>query len=430
MTVHAAKNFRKKDDPLADPLCCKLYAELPNKRLLLWAALLHDIGKGVPGRGHAKNGAEMAAELLKTLGFKQSDFATITFLIKEHLFLADTATRRDINDEETALYCARKIRKPERLKLLYLLTVSDSISTGPKAWNDWTATLLRSLFLKIQNIFEKGELATKEALSSVEKKKQNVLVSLSSHATVKDPARLLGFMSPRYLLYTPENEIVEHVKLYRALADNSFVWNIAGASESETRTVTLCANDRPGLFSKIAGSFTLNNMNILDCQIYTWRNNIALDILQVDAPPDRLFEHEHWNRIDATLKAALSGRLDLAQALKETATDFKSKPGLSERPNQIIIDNQSSSFFTIIEVFTYDFSGLLFRVTDALFKCGLDIWVAKIATKVDQVVDVFYVRDFDGQKADSLDQEDLIRDAVAAVLPGGLSGFAQEHDSP
>jgi [protein-PII] uridylyltransferase len=50
---------------------------------------------------------------------------------------------------------------------------------------------------------------------------------------------------------------------------------------------------------------------------------------------------------------------------------------------------------------TFDFPGLLFRVTDALFKCGLDIWVAKIATKVDQVVDVFYVRDFDGQKVDA-----------------------------
>jgi [protein-PII] uridylyltransferase len=80
------------------------------------------------------------------------------------------------------------------------------------------------------------------------------------------------------------------------------------------------------------------------------------------------------------------------------------------------VENESSSFFTIVEVFSYDFPGLLYRITDALFKCRLDVWVAKIATKVDQVVDVFYVRDFDGQKADSPEQVEAIRTALIAVL--------------
>ena len=82
-----------------------------------------------------------------------------------------------------------------------------------------------------------------------------------------------------------------------------------------------------------------------------------------------------------------------------------------------MVDNHSSSFFTIIEVFTYDFPGLLFTVTDALFKSGLDIWVAKISTDVDQVVDVFYVRDFDGQKVDSEDQAAAIKTALEERLP-------------
>lgn len=82
------------------------------------------------------------------------------------------------------------------------------------------------------------------------------------------------------------------------------------------------------------------------------------------------------------------------------------------------MDNETSSFFTIVEVVTFDFPGLLFRVTDALFKCGLDIWVAKIATKVDQVVDVFYVRDFDGQKVDAPQQVSAVKAAIQAILPG------------
>ena len=83
-----------------------------------------------------------------------------------------------------------------------------------------------------------------------------------------------------------------------------------------------------------------------------------------------------------------------------------------------MVDNETSSFFTIVELVTFDFPGLLFRVTDALFKCGLDIWVAKIATKVDQVVDVFYVRDFDGQKVDTPQQEAAIKAAIKKILPG------------
>ena len=67
-------------------------------------------------------------------------------------------------------------------------------------------------------------------------------------------------------------------------------------------------------------------------------------------------------------------------------------------------------------VFAYDFPGLLFKITDALFKCRLDVWIAKIATAVDQVVDIFYVRDFDGQKVDAPDQVSAIKKEIDEVL--------------
>ncbi|MFQ5771469.1 MAG: [protein-PII] uridylyltransferase, partial [bacterium] len=93
------------------------------------------------------------------------------------------------------------------------------------------------------------------------------------------------------------------------------------------------------------------------------------------------------------------------------------KPRGFKQPHRIVVDNKSSSFFTIIEVFTYDFPGLLFSITDALFRCGLNIWVAKIATKIDQVVDVFYVRDLNGQKVDTPEQEAEIKNAILEMLP-------------
>ncbi|MBW2167130.1 MAG: [protein-PII] uridylyltransferase [Deltaproteobacteria bacterium] len=410
LTVKTIKKFGMPDeDKAGNQLCGSLYKELSSKRLLLWAALFHDIGKGEPTGGHSQKGAKIVKDILKKRGFKKSDIETITFLINEHLLLIKTASRRDLNDEGTVIACAGKIKDIERLIMLYLLTVSDSISTGPTAWNEWTSALLRNLFLTVLNILKKGELATGEAVETVNKKKEEILLSASLLQEKQKLERFFEVMSPRYLLYTSAKDILEHIRLYKKLGDTDFVWKVTRTSDS----------NRPGLFSKIAGVFTLNSIDILDTQAYTWRNNIALDIFKVKPPLDQIFETERWDKAEENLKSALSDELNLAEALKEKMSPYRTfRPRTSQRPNRIVVDNESSVFFTIIEVFTYDFPGLLFSITDALFRCGLDVWISKISTKVDQVVDIFYVRDFDGQKVDSPDQVAAIKDAIAEVLPG------------
>ena len=418
-TVWTIKTFGLPEDISRDPFNGRIYSELKNKDLLLWAALLHDIGKGVPGADHSQRGAAIAQDILKLKGLPQDSVETISFLIKQHLFLKEIATRRDIQDEETAIFFARKMVDPERLKMLYLLSVADAIATGPKAWNDWVAALLKSFFIKVLKILEGGELASQTAVTEIERKKQEILSTGADPEAQKDMAALSGMMSPRYLLYTPSKDIRAHMDLYGRLGDADFVWNVARTDDANTRTVTVCAKDRPGFFSKVAGVFTLNSIDILDAQVYTWRNNTALDIFRVLPPPDRLFEEERWSRAHGHLASALAGSLDLSGAISEK-TDRKRwlESPLAFSPHKIVVDNDSSSFFTIIEVFSNDFPGLLFMVTDTLFRCGLDIWVAKIATKVDQVVDVFYVRDFDGQKIDSADQIAAIQTALDQAIEG------------
>lgn len=400
-----------------DVFARQLYQEIRNKRVLFWAVLLHDIGKGEPTSGHSERGARMAREILVEKGLTPADVEAATFLIEEHLLLFETATRRDINDEETALLIARRIAKPERLKMLYLLSVADAMATGPKAWNDWTAALMRSLFLKALNTLERGELASRRAVRIIEEKKERILTASSSKEERERNEQLLKYMSPRYMLHTHSQEIPQHINLYRQLKEADFVWRIEKSADEQTRTVTLCAKDRPGLLSKIAGTFTLNGINILGVHLFTWRNNTALDIFEVQAPVDPLFEDERWQRVAANLQRALEGELDLAAALARKSGDFKSiQPYTKERPQQVTVDNETSSFFTIVEVIAWDFPGLLYRITDALFRCRLDIWVAKIATRVDQVVDVFYVRNFDGEKVDRPEDEAHIIATVESVL--------------
>ena len=417
LTVRLLIEIGTEKEEQQESLFRQIYLELRNKRVLLWAALLHDIGKAEPSSGHSQRGAETTQSILTQKGLAQADVEAVAFLVKEHLLLFETATRRDINDEETAIFVARRIEKVDRLKMLYLLSAADAMATGPKAWNEWTASLLRSLFLKALNVLEKGELVSKRAIRTIEQKKERILTAAQSKTEKEALVQLVPFMSPRYLLHTPSREIPDHIGLYQQLGGQSFVWQVQKSPEEGIRNVTICAKDRPGLLSKIAGIFTLNNINILDVRIFTWRNNIALDIFEVQAPPDRLFEQERWDRAAEQLRAALNGEKDLSAELIQKQSNFRSIERLTKaRPQRVVVDNDTSSFFTIIEVTAWDFPGLLFRITDALFRCQLDIWVAKIATRVDQVVDVFYVRSFDGEKVDRPEQETAIQKTVEAVL--------------
>ena len=417
-TVQAIKKWALNLNTEADPLYGDIYKKLKNKIILLWAALLHDIGKGKEGSGHARRGAEIARQILIRKGYSIMDVETVGFLVENHLYLVKTATRRDLYDEETAIFCARHIKDIERLKMLYLLSVADSMATGEKAWNSWSASLLRELFFKVLKILEHGELATSEAVSIISSKRDEIINSGSTNLARNELETLFNIMSPRYRLYMPAPKILEHIILYKKLQDLPFVCQSSRGTPSDTRVITICAKDSPGLISNIAGVFTLNGFDILDTKVFTWRNNIALDIFKVKAHRDQVFEDEKLGRVNMDLQASLTGKLDLGKALNEQLDALLMVDSQMVRePNRVKVDNNSSSFFTIIEVFTYDFSGILYVITDAIFKCGLDIWIAKIATKIDQTVDVFYVRDFDGQKVDSADQVKEIKERILKVLP-------------
>lgn len=418
-TVQLLKSFGTAKGQQQDPLCSDLYKELKHRKILLWAGLLHDIGKGRPADGdHAEIGAEIVSQVLERFNYKPALIETVSFVVRHHLLLIKIATRRDINAEETAIFCARAIKDVPRLKMLYLLTVADSMATGPKAWNTWTAVLLRDLFLKVLSILENGELASEEAVAVVEDKKSHVLSAMTTSEEKAAAQALINVMSPRYLLYAPVEDMLDHIVLYRKLGEHPFVWSIHKTSDAETRTVTICAPDCPGLFSRIAGVFTMNQLDILDAQVYTWKSNVALDIFTVKPPPDQIFEDERWQRAETDMKNALLNKLDVgAMIKKQKALSSLEKRGICEQKPRVVINNKASSFFTIIEVFSHNFQGLLFSITDAIFKANLNIWVAKIATHVDQVVDVFYVRDDDDRKIDDPAQIAALKSALEDVLP-------------
>jgi [protein-PII] uridylyltransferase len=418
-TVQILKELRDAPPQSNDAFYADVFKEIPNPEPLLWAGLLHDAGKDGHSpnlEDHADRGADMAEQVFHRMGFPDENIASIAFLVREHLFLIHTATRRDIHDERTVVKCARKFPDEDHLKMLYLLTVADCRATGPKAWSGWSAAILKELFFKVNRILQAGELGSAAAADMVAKKQEEVLESASSV-----PKETLDYLfdqfSARYLLYTPSQDIIRHIHLYQKLLDKPCVLETQMNPRTDSRTVTVCAKDFPGLFSKIAGVLTLNNMDILSAQIYTWQNNIALDVFQVRPPADRIREKEIWEWMDNDLRAVLKGEFDLFTALEKKIEAYQTAPQkVPRKADNIVFDNKTSDFFSIIEVYTHDFPGLLYKITNALSQCELDICFAKIGTRADQVVDVFYVRDFEGQKIDDPDQISVIKAFIKGIL--------------
>jgi [protein-PII] uridylyltransferase len=205
-----------------------------------------------------------------------------------------------------------------------------------------------------------------------------------------------------------------------------FVSTVRHVPESEYTELTICTPDRPGLFAMIAGVLTAQGMNIVGARITTSRGGVALDSFRIghQEQVERVLEPERWERVQQLLAKVLRGQVDVAAAVAAS-----NPPSILERPTnastmppEIIVDNDISEDYTVLDVVTGDRVGVLFAITHALHRLGLIIHLAKITTQAHQVLDVFYVTNAGGHKI--LDQERLhvVCDTITAELQAVTRG--------
>ncbi len=391
-----------------------LFRSLASPHLLYLAALFHDLGKG-RGGGHAAKGAKMAREIGERLGLAPEEIDCLSFVVDRHLFLVDTAMRRDLDDEMLILKCARAIKDPDRLTMLYLLSIADSKATGPTVWNDWKAALLTDLFLKISHLLERKDLNDPDRIQAVEWMREQ-LSDLLERRGMRDVS--LDIFPEDYLLsFTPE-AVVRHVKLKQRLEERPLL--IFPEDRGHFWSVLVIAKDRTGLLARICGVLALNGLNVLSAHIFTLRDGTAIDILDVNPVHETEFGEQDWDRLQEEMLKAYEDRLGLSYRL---ATKYKREGGAAPacrlaKP-KVKLDNDSSDFHTIIEVYAEDRPGLVYDITKTLSDFGINIHRAKIGTSGDQVVDVFYVLDPMGQK---LEDEDMMEELQGALLYAARCG--------
>ncbi|MFL5799550.1 MAG: bifunctional uridylyltransferase/uridylyl-removing protein GlnD [Actinomycetota bacterium] len=397
------------DDPVASHAAAAVGDTVDG---LLLGALFHDIGKTGHG-GHVAAGSVIAGEALEAMGLPEETRDMAQFLVANHLLLVDTATRRDLEDEDLVLGVAAQIETEERLAALYLLTVADASATGPHAWTPWRATLVRELVAKIQHAFERGEMGHEAAVRMGER--AEALRAALRGQPLGEIERFLVRIPRNYLLGVAPERAARHFPLVSAPIGAVEVRALhEPGPRPGTYGLAVVARDRPGLLSRIAGALALSGLSILSAQVFTTEDDVAIDLFEVEGAFHGDVDEDRWRKFRSTLRKSVEGRLSLEYRVAEKRGYYPApRAGI---PTKVTVDNRASDFFTIIEIATADRIGLLFDVTRTLTDLQLDVHIAKVATYGDRVIDAFYVRDVVGRKIEDPDHQREIVTALKARL--------------
>jgi len=330
--------------------------------LLLIGAWLHDIGKGYPG-DHTETGVRLVRAIGARMGYGDDDVAALVGMVQHHLLLPDVATRRDLSDDDVINATAEVVGSLEQLQLLSALTEADGLATGPSAWGEWKAELVRELVRRVAHVLRGG-----------------------------DAGELRG------------DDEFPNAQVRALIAQQRAVVRIDG------HQLTVVAPDRPGLFSRVAGTLALKGLTVLGAEA-GGEDGMAASQFRID-PGDVDVD---WEAVAADVRRAIDGRLAIEARLATRVRNGRRMPSAMRLVGEpsVRVDNTASGTSTVIEVHAPDRIGVLYHITRALADLDLDIRWAKVATLGHEVVDSFYVRTASGGK---VEDGEHIRELERAIL--------------
>ncbi|MEU3912405.1 [protein-PII] uridylyltransferase [Streptomyces sp. NPDC029721] len=330
--------------------------------LLLMAALLHDIGKGWPG-DHSVVGETIACDMAARVGFDAEDTAVLGTLVRHHLLLVDTATRRDLDDPATVTAVARAVGSTGTLEILHALTEADALATGPAAWSTWRGSLVADLVRRVAAVL--------------------------SGAPPADPE--------------PDLPTAEQERLaLEALRTGEPVLTLHARQEEDDAVgveLAVAVPDQPGVLPAVSGVLALHRLTVRaadlrflelpehlgEVLVLRWRVAAEYGALPQAA------------RLRTDLVRALEGSLDVPAKLAAREAAYPRRRGVVPPPPRVTVVPDVSPLATVLEVRAPDAVGLLHRIGRALESAGVRVRSAHVSTLGANAVDTVYVVDPDGK---------------------------------
>ncbi|MGW4893456.1 [protein-PII] uridylyltransferase [Kitasatospora sp. NPDC004240] len=370
--------------------------------LLLVAALLHDIGKGWPG-DHSEAGEVIVRDVAVRMGFDHEDTETLAVLVRHHLTLIDTATRRDPDDPATVETITKAVAALPQLELLHALTEADATATGPAAWSAWRASLVDTLVERAAAQLAGGHFfppdteptAEQERLAVEAARTQGPALSLRAQ-TEAEPVPEEG----------PAGGAQGRIPRSGVTAGGAAPGGPSGGEggplpgiEPMGVELTLAVPDRPGLLGTVAGVLALHRLTVRKAGLRELDPIGAGPVLLLSWTVAAEFgELPEAARLRADLRRALEGSLDVARRLAERDAAAPRRRGISTPPPVVtVVPAVASASATVLEVRAHDAPGLLHRIGRALDSAGVRVRTAHVSTLGADAVDAFYLTDEAGR---------------------------------
>ncbi len=400
----------------ATTLFGEVFRSLIRRDVLYLACLFHDIAKPQRIGDHEIVGVDVASRILQRLRYTDA-IRQVGFLIRHHLVMEQIAFRRNLNDPQTAVDFSSRFDSVEQLYLLFILTYSDLSAVNKNVWTQWKEMLLTDLYRKTYDVLtQKKTMEELRVRAQQEREHQLSLLLPSLGESVSQDlamAHLDGIESPEYLTSFEAGEISEHIRTIAAKEPVASLFR----HQAEFTEATFIAPDAPFALSHCCAVLTANDANIFDAHIFTRNDGIIIDKFRVvSLITSSALTEQQCTRIQSDLREVFVAGMDVRHLLERHRLKWKRRSHAHNPNIKFDVEFEDHPRFTIIDVYAADKIGFLHKVTETISNLGLDISFAKIATRVDGIVDSFYVLDRFGRKIEDGQQKDFVKGAIMATM--------------
>lgn len=370
-----------------------VFKRIAKPELLYLAAIYHDIAKG-RGGDHSQLGAEDARRFCENLDIEPAEREMIAWLVENHLLMSQTSQRKDLSDPVNIQDFAESVGNTRYLDHLYLLTMADIAGTSPKLWNSWKNGLLWELYIAGGNALRRGlnnpiKRATRKretrsaALSHLLRRGyDSEAISLLWNTL---PGAAFWRLSPDQLEWATETVI-------NAAGGEAQV-SVRGVQPHGVSELLVCVPDHDGLFATITSVLDEMGMDVLSARILTTTDERSFDVFQLMDQHGNVLNSVDASELEQRLETALKKR-GLRSPVKRTMPrrlrHFEIKP-------EIRFLQDPDRYGTVVHLDCSDQPGLLSRVSAAMFKAGVQVHNARIATFGERVEDTFLISDAEHQ---------------------------------
>lgn len=421
------------------------YRNVRHKATLHLSIIMHDIAKGRDG-DHSIVGEQVAEEIGERLQMTMNKRQMMMSLVRHHLVMPDLAFRRDITDQALLNDFARLVGAPELLRMLYVLSVADIRAVGPDVWTDWKGELLADLYNRTMVVLsgrptrhleeERLKLVRNHVRSALLPKSEVEApippgAPVAAQSTASDPAvtewieSQLDTLPAFYLMMESPDRIAQDMQVIRNLPESGVLVEGEYAEDTDTMTYRIFVAQRHerGSFHKVAGVLSGLRMDILSAETCGTPQGTLIGAFRVcDNDFVGNVSGFRITEVSEAIEKVLVGEATVDTVFRRSGlfrpqkNSTEVREAIRHSEPRISIDNDGAELHTIVDVFAINSPGLLYTLSKTLFDNDLSIELTRIATNIDQVVDVFYVNTKDGNKLEDPDRLEKLKSDLMAEL--------------